>query len=63
MSDGKIELKNLTLAIALLMVQGCTTMVVGTAVGVVSTVAVETAKVPFKAAGAVIDIATDDEED
>ena len=63
MSDGKIELKNLTLAIALLMVQGCTTMVVGTAVGAVSTVAVETAKVPFKAAGAVIDIATDDEED
>jgi hypothetical protein len=56
-------LKTLTLAVALLMVQGCTTMVVGTAVGVVSTVAVETAKVPFKAAGAVIDIATDDEED
>jgi hypothetical protein len=63
MSNGKIGLKILTLAVALLMVQGCTTMVVGTAVGVVSTVAVETAKVPFKAAGAVIDIATDDEED
>ena len=63
MSNGEIGLKTLTLAVALLMVQGCTTMVVGTAVGVVSTVAVETAKVPFKAAGAVIDIATDDEED
>jgi hypothetical protein len=63
MSNGEIELKTLTLAVALLMVQGCTTMVVGTAVGVVSTVAVETVKVPFKAAGAVIDIATDDEED
>lgn len=45
----------------LLMLQGCTAMVVGTTVGVVTTVAVETAKVPFKATGAVIDAATDDE--
>jgi len=38
-------------------------MVVGSAVGVVTTVAVETAKVPFKVTGAVIDVATDDEDD
>jgi len=38
-------------------------MVVGTAVGVVTTVAVETVKVPFKVTGAVIDVATDDEDD
>lgn len=38
-------------------------MVVGTTVGVVTTVAVETAKVPFKVTGAVIDVATDDEEE
>jgi hypothetical protein len=38
-------------------------MVVGTTVGVVTTVAVETVKVPFKVAGAVIDVAADDEND
>jgi hypothetical protein len=46
----------------LLMLQGCTAMVVGTTVGMVTTVAVETVKVPFKVTGAVIDVATDDED-
>jgi len=56
-------LKTLTLVVVLLILQGCTGMVVGSAVGVVTTVAVETAKVPFKVTGAVIDVATDDEDD
>ena len=47
----------------LLMLQGCAAMVVGTAVGVATTVAIETAKVPFKVTGAVIDVATDDDDD
>ena len=51
------------LVIALLMLQGCAAMVVGTAVGVATTVAIETAKVPFKVTGAVIDVATDDDDD
>ena len=38
-------------------------MVVGTAVGAVTTLAVETAKVPFKVTGAAIDVMTDDEDD
>ena len=53
----------LIVVVVLLVLQGCTAMVVGTAVGVVTTVAVETAKVPFKVTGAVIDAATDDEDD
>jgi len=57
-------LKTLTLVVLLLLIlQGCASMVVGSAVGVVTTVAVETAKVPFKVTGAVIDVATDDEDD
>jgi len=60
---GKSVLKTLTVVIVLLMLQGCTAMVVGTAVGAVTTVAVETVKVPFKVTGAVIDVATDDEGD
>jgi len=58
---GANNMKTLTVVVVLLMLQGCTAMVVGTTVGVVTTVAVETAKVPFKATGAVIDAATDDE--
>jgi uncharacterized metal-binding protein len=54
-------LKTLTVVAVLLMLQGCAAMVVGTAVGVVTTVAVETVKVPFKVTGAVIDVATDDD--
>jgi hypothetical protein len=56
-------LKTLTVVAVLLLLQGCAAMVVGTAVGVVTTVAVETVKVPFKVTGAVIDVATDEEDD
>ena len=60
---GKSVLKTLAVVVVLLMLQGCTAMVVGTAVGAVATVAVETVKVPFKVTGAVIDVATDDEDE
>lgn len=60
---GRSVLKTLAVVIVLLILQGCTAMVVGTAVGVVTTVAVETVKVPFKVTGAVIDVATDDEDE
>jgi len=47
-----------------LMLQGCmTAMVVGTVVGTAATVAVEAAKVPVKAGGAVVDAVTDDEDE
>ena len=55
-------MKTLAVVVVLLMLQGCTAMVVGTAVGAVATVAVETVKVPFKVTGAVIDVASDDED-
>jgi len=60
--EGRAVLKKIIVVVVLLL-QGCTTMVVGTTVGVVTAVAVETAKVPFKVTGAVIDVATDDEDD
>ena len=56
-------MRTLVFLIALLVLQGCTTMLVGTAAGIVTTVAVETVKVPFKVTGAVIDVATGDNED
>ena len=56
-------LKVSALALTLLLLQGCAAMVVGAAVGTVATVAVETAKVPFKVTGAAIDAVTDDEQD
>jgi len=56
-------LKTLTVVVVLLILQGCTAIVVGTTVGVATTVAVEAVKVPFKVTGAVIDVATDDEDD
>jgi hypothetical protein len=56
------DLKTLTVVALLLMQQGCTSMVVGTTVGVATTLAVQTAKVPFKITGAVIDVATDDKD-
>jgi uncharacterized protein involved in response to NO len=56
-------LKTLTVVVVLLWLQGCTAMVVGATVGVVTAVAIETAKVPFKVTGAVIDVATDGEDD
>jgi len=61
--EGRAVLKKIIVVVVLLLLQGCTTMVVGTTVGVATAVAVETAKVPFKVTGAVIDVATDDEDD
>ena len=48
--------------LVLLLLQGCTTLV-GATVGTATTVVVEVAKVPFKVAGAAIDVATDDEDE
>lgn len=56
-------LKPLVLAASLLLLEGCTAMVVGAVVGTAATVVVETAKVPFKVTGAAIDIVTDDDEE
>lgn len=56
-------MKTFTLLLVLLMLQGCTSLIVGAAVGTVTTLAVETAKVPFKVAGAAIDVVTDDEDE
>ncbi len=47
------------LFLPLSLLQGC----VGTILGVATDVVIETAKVPFKVGGAVIDLATDDDED
>jgi len=47
----------LTLMFAALALNGCAGMIVGTAADVV----IETAKIPFKVGGAVIDVATDDD--
>jgi hypothetical protein len=47
------------LCIALLLLTGCLGTVVGTAVDVT----LEVAKVPFKVAGAVVDVATPDEDE
>jgi hypothetical protein len=56
--------RKLVLLLCALAMQGCTTaMVVGAVVGTAATVAVETAKVPVKATGAVVDVITDDDED
>ena len=57
----KLLLAKLLFTITLLASQSA--CVVGTAVGVVTDVAVETAKVPFKVGGAVVDVVTDDEEE
>ena len=51
------------MVVVLLVLQGCTAMVAGTTVGVVSVAAVETVKLPFRLTGAVIDVATYDEDD
>ena len=58
-----IDLKILLAVFSLLLLQGCTAMVVGAVVGTVTTVAIEAVKVPFKVGGAVIDVVSDDEED
>ena len=49
----------LTLALLSLMLCACLGTVVGTAVDVT----LEVAKVPFKVAGAVVDVATDDDDE
>ena len=56
-------MKTIAPLLVLLMLQGCTAMIVGTAVGTATTLAVETVKVPFKVAGAAIDVVTDDEDE
>jgi hypothetical protein len=58
-----IFLKTLALVFSVLLLQGCTALVVGAVVGTAATLAIETAKVPFKVGGAVIDVVSDDEED
>ena len=57
------KVRTIACFLVLLMLQGCASTVVGTAVGTVTTLAVETAKVPFKVAGAAIDVVTDDEDE
>ena len=54
-------MKTAAWVLVLLMLQGCTSMVVGTTVGAVTTVAITAAKVPIKVTGAVIDVVTDDD--
>ena len=48
----------ITIALALLL-QGC----VGTVIGAATDIVVETAKVPFKVTGAVIDVVTGDDDE
>ena len=55
-------MRTIALLLAVMIMQGCTTLV-GATVGTATTVAVEVAKVPFKVAGAAIDVATDDGEE
>ncbi len=55
--------KLLLVAVSLLMLQGCAAMVVGAVVGTATTLAVETAKVPFKVTGAAIDLVSDDDDE
>lgn len=56
---GNRSLRALVLVGAVLSLTGCLGTVVGTAVDVT----LEVAKVPFKVAGAVVDVVTDDEDD
>ncbi len=58
-----VAVKLLLAAVSLLMLQGCAAMVVGAVVGTATTLAVETAKVPFKVTGAVIDVVSDDDDE
>ena len=57
-------LRPLFLIATMLLLQGCTALVVGGAVvGTAAKVAVETAKVPVKVTGAAVDVVTDDDEE
>jgi uncharacterized membrane protein len=58
-----LKVRTIAFFLVLLMLQGCASTVIGTTVGAVTTLAVETAKVPFKVAGAAIDVVTDDEDE
>ena len=49
--------KTLALLVLYVALQGCVSTIVGTAVDTT----IEVAKVPFKVAGAVVDVATDDD--
>lgn len=54
----------LALLLASILLPGCTTaVVVGAVVGTTAKVAVEAAKVPVKATGAVVDAVAEDEDD
>jgi hypothetical protein len=55
--------RTLAITVIALLLQGCAAMVVGAVVGTAATVAVEAAKVPVKATGAVVVAISDDEED
>ena len=56
---NRVRVRVLIAAPLMLSLTACLGMVVGTAVDV----SLEVAKVPFKVAGAAIDVVTDDEED
>ena len=51
-------MKKMVYLMVLLLLQGCVSTILGAATDVV----IEAAKVPFKVGGAVIDLATDDDE-
>jgi hypothetical protein len=55
----KTTIKNLLLISILLMAQGCAGFIIGTT----TDAAIAVAKIPFKVGGAVIDVATGDEDD
>jgi len=56
---SRFRLERIAVFGVLLMLNGCLGTIVGTAVDVT----LEVAKVPFKVAGAVVDVVSDDDED
>lgn len=59
LASPRMSLQALVVVISALGLSGCLGTVVGTAVDVT----LEVAKVPFKVAGAVVDVVSDDEDD
>lgn len=59
LTSPRMSLQALVVVISALGLSGCLGTVVGTAVDVT----LEVAKVPFKVAGAVVDVVSDDEDD
>ena len=53
--------KILTLLVLCVVLQGCIGTLIGTGVGAVVDTTIEVAKVPFKVAGAAVDVVTDDD--